>query len=90
MKPTINKSAGHTFQQISPSVDPPANVPKVHYEPTTQYWLTSSFQLASQTLGNSHLKPGSQTILVQGLINYTLTGQAQSPLHYQQISQADT
>jgi hypothetical protein len=39
------------------------------------------------TLDNLHLKPSGQTILVQDLIHYILTGW--SLLHHQQISQAD-
>ena len=38
-------------------------------------------------LDNPHIKPSGQTILVQDLIHYTLTGQ--SILHHQQISQTD-
>ena len=47
-KPTINRSAGHTSQCISPIVDLPANLTKVHYEPATQCWLTSSSHQAAR------------------------------------------
>jgi hypothetical protein len=50
-KPTINRSASHTSQWISPIVDLPANLTKVHYEP------------ASQTLDNPHIKPSGQQLL---------------------------
>src|SRR6202521_969672 len=55
---------------------PPTRLDKTHCDPANQCRLVRRTQPSSRTLDNPHLGLSGQTILVQHLTNYRLTGQS--------------
>ena len=66
----------HTFQWICSIVNYPPDLTKPHCDPANQRRLVHGTQPSSRTLDNPHLGLSGQTILVQHLTNYRLTGQS--------------
>ena len=66
----------HTFQWICSIANPPPDLTKPHCDPANQRRPVRGTQPSSRTLDNPHLGLSGQTILVQHLTNYRLTGQS--------------
>jgi len=69
-------SCDHTFQWICSIANHPPDLTKPHCNPAHQYRPVHRTQPSSRTLDNPHLGLSGQTILVQHLTNYRLTGQS--------------
>src|SRR5882762_9226128 len=66
----------HTFQWICSIANHPPDLTKPHCDPANQRRLVLGTPPSSRTLDNPYLGLSGQTILVQHLTNYRLTGQS--------------
>jgi hypothetical protein len=66
----------HTFQWICSIANRPPDLTKPHCDLANQRRPVRGTQPSSRTLDNPHLGLSGQTILVQHLTNYRLTGQS--------------
>jgi len=79
MRPKLGdwwRRKGHTFQWICSIANRPPDLTKPHCDPANQRRPVRGTQPSSRTLDNPHLGLSGQTILVQHLTNYRLTGQS--------------